>query len=92
MANLPPDRFAEPAGWILAALGRGPSGAAALLDTIRCQDRRLGPATLIAALARLERADLVERLASGDERLASGDRPMYRLASQSQEKDAWIES
>lgn len=91
MAPPTPDRFAEPAGWILAALGRGPSGAAALYDTIRSSARRIGPGTLIATLARLERADLVEPLETGD-RLASGDGPMYRLASQSRARDAWIES
>lgn len=84
MASLPPDRFATPTGWILTALRRGPAGAAALADAIRAHGRRLGPGTLVASLARLERAELIERL-------ASGEHPMYRLASHSEGRTAWIE-
>jgi DNA-binding PadR family transcriptional regulator len=68
-------RFAEPALWILVALGHGPAGAAGLLDSVRAMDGPIGPATLFGALARLERGALVERTIAGGQ-------PMYRLTSQ----------
>lgn len=71
-------RFAEPALWILVALGQGPARSTALLDAVRALDGPVGPATLLGALARLERGDLVERT-------TSDGRPMYRLASQARE-------
>lgn len=71
-------RFAEPALWILVALGRGPAAAATLMVTVRRLDGEVGPATLIGALARLERSELIER--------STADRPpMYRLANYSPE-------
>ena len=71
-------RFAEPALWILVALGRGPAAAATLMVTVRRLDGQVGPATLIGALARLERSQLIER--------STADRPpMYRLANYSPE-------
>jgi len=71
-------RFAEPALWILVALGRGPAAAATLMVTVRRLDGEVGPATLIGALARLERIELIER--------STAHRPpMYRLANYSPE-------
>ncbi|HEX4898046.1 MAG TPA: hypothetical protein VFV53_06755 [Candidatus Limnocylindrales bacterium] len=71
-------RFAEPALWILVALGGGPAAAATLLVAVGRLDGRVGPATLIGALARLERSKLIER--------STADRPpMYRLTNYSPE-------
>ena len=71
-------RFAEPALWILVALGRGPAAAATLMATVRRLDGEVGPATLIGALARLERSELIER--------STADHPpLYRLAKYSPE-------
>jgi len=71
-------RFAEPALWILVALGRGPAAATTLLAAVGRLDGQVGPATLIGALARLERIELIER--------STTDRPpMYRLADYSPE-------
>jgi len=71
-------RFAEPALWILVALGRGPAAATTLLAAVGRLDGQVGPATLIGALARLERNELIER--------STADRPpMYRLANYSPE-------
>ena len=66
-------RFAEPALWILVALGRGPAGAAGLIDAVRALDGPIGPGTLLGAIARLERRALIERT------IGAG-RPVYRLA------------
>lgn len=45
-----------------------------MLDAVRALDGLVGPATLLGALARLERGALVER--------STGDgTPMYRLAN-----------
>ncbi len=66
-------RFAEPALWILVALRRGPARSTALLDAVRALDGPVGPATLLGALARLERSDLVERT-------TADGRPLYRLS------------
>lgn len=65
-------RFAEPALWILVALGRGPAGSTALLDAVRALDGPVGPGTFMGALVRLEGRHLVERT-------TGGGRPMYRL-------------
>ena len=71
-------RFAEPALWILVALGRGPAAATTLLAAVGRLDGQVGPATLIGALARLERSELIER--------STADRtPMYRLANYAHE-------
>lgn len=76
MARASMGRFAEPALWILVALGRGPAAATSLLVTARRLDGPVGPATLIGALARLERSELIER--------STADRPpMYRLTNYS---------
>ena len=74
MAHPTMGRFAEPALWILVALGRGPTGTLALFGAVRLLDGPVGPATLLGALARLERSELVER-ADG------AGRPMYRLTN-----------
>jgi DNA-binding PadR family transcriptional regulator len=74
MARAGMGRFAEPALWVLVALRGGPAGAAGLLAAVRALDGAVGPATLLGAIARLERRSLVERL-------ADGDRPMYRLTN-----------
>ena len=71
-------RFAEPALWIVVALGRGPSGAAGLLRAVRSLDGPVGPGSLLGALVRLERVRLVERL------LIAGQ-PMYRLTMYARE-------
>jgi len=78
MAHAGLGRFAEPALWILVALRRGPMGAAGLLAAVRELDGQVGAATLMGALARLERKALVERAATPRQ-------PMYRLASYSRE-------
>ena len=78
MARTSLGRFAEPALWILVALGRGPAAAATLLVSVRRLDGPVGPATLLGALARLERSELIER--------STADRPpMYRLTTYSPE-------
>jgi len=74
MAHASLGRFAEPALWILVALGRGPAGAAELLRAVRALDGPVGPGSFLGALARLERTALVERSTSGRQ-------PMYRLTS-----------
>jgi DNA-binding PadR family transcriptional regulator len=71
-------RFAEPALWILVALRRGPAAATTLLVAVGRLDGQIGPATLLGALARLERSELIER--------STADRPpMYRLTNYSPE-------
>lgn len=67
-------RFAEPSLLILVALGDGPKhGYAIMADVEDFSGTPLGPGTLYAALARLERRGLIEALPSDDRR-----RP-YRL-------------
>jgi hypothetical protein len=78
MARLTMGRFGEPALWIVVALGRGPAGSTSLLDAVRSLDGPVGPATLLGALARLERGELVERV-------PAGEHVVYRLASHSLE-------
>ena len=67
-------RFAEPSLFILASLGEGPKhGYAIMADVEAISGQRLGPGTLYAALARLEKRGLIEALEPEDRR-----RP-YRL-------------
>ena len=78
MAHYKLGRFAEPALWILVALRRGPAAATTLLAAVGRLDGHVGPATLLGALARLERSELIER--------STADRPpMYRLTNYSRE-------
>jgi DNA-binding PadR family transcriptional regulator len=69
-------RFAEPARLVLAALQGGPRGVAALLDDVRRLDGPVGPGTLFAAIARLERRGAIESV------VADGQRG-YRLRGRS---------
>jgi DNA-binding PadR family transcriptional regulator len=67
-------RFAEPSLFILASLGEGPKhGYAIMTDVEAISGQHLGPGTLYAALARLEKRGLIEALEPEDRR-----RP-YRL-------------
>jgi DNA-binding PadR family transcriptional regulator len=66
-------RFAEPARLVLVALRGGPRSVTPLFDEVRLLDGPVGPGTLYAAIARLERLELIEPLANGDGRRA------YRL-------------
>ncbi len=59
-------RFAEPALWILVALRRGPARPAALFDAVSGLAGPVGPATFLAALARLEHSHLVERTTASE--------------------------
>lgn len=69
-------RFAEPSLHILVALSDGPKhGYAIMTEVERDSGRPLGPGTLYAALARLERRGLIEALPPEDRR-----RP-YRLTA-----------
>lgn len=61
-------RFAEPARLILVALRSGPRSVALLLDAVRALDGPVGPGTLYAAIARLERRGLIAPLMSDDGR------------------------
>ena len=65
-------RFAEPARLVLAALRDGPRHHARLFDDVRALDGPVGPGTLYAAVARLERMRLIEPI-------TSGGGPAYRL-------------
>ena len=67
-------RFAEPSLYILAALGAGPTHGYAIMAAVEAMTGRpLGPGTLYAALARLEKRGFIEALEPVDRR-----RP-YRL-------------
>lgn len=69
-------RFAEPSLFILASLSEGPKhGYAIMSDVETISGQHLGPGTLYAALARLERRGLIEALEPEDRR-----RP-YRLTA-----------
>ena len=70
-------RFAEPSLYVLVALSAGPRhGYAIMQDVEAMSGRPLGPGTLYAALARLERRGLIEALEADDRR-----RP-YRLTAE----------
>jgi DNA-binding PadR family transcriptional regulator len=75
-------RFAEPARLVLVALRGGPRSVAPLFDEVRALDGPVGPGTLYAAIARLERGGLIAPLTSGDGRRA------YRLTERSIAADA----
>jgi DNA-binding PadR family transcriptional regulator len=66
-------RFAEPGMWVLVALHSGPRELPTLLDDVRSLDGPMGHGTLLGAVARLERLELVESAAKGSQALA------YRL-------------
>lgn len=66
-------RFAETARLVLVALRGGPRGVAPLFDEVRALDGPIGPGTLYAAIARLERGGLIAPLTNIDGRRA------YRL-------------
>ena len=59
-------RFGETAMWVLVALRAEPHTIVGLLDRVRELDGRIGPGTLFAALARLERAALIEQAPATD--------------------------
>ena len=59
-------RFGETGMWILVALRAEPHTAIRLLDRVRDLDGRVGPGTLFGAVARLERAALIEQTADAD--------------------------
>lgn len=62
-------RFAEPALYILVSLSNGPKhGYAIMTDVEEISGSPLGPGTLYAALARLERRGLIEALAPEERR------------------------
>lgn len=67
-------RFREPARWVLVALDGDPLDLTSLFDAVRRLDGPIGPATLVGALSRLERLELVQSV-------VDSERPtMYRLA------------
>jgi DNA-binding PadR family transcriptional regulator len=69
-------RFAEPALLVLVSLSDGPKHGYAIMADVETFSREpVGPGTLYAVLARLERAGLIEPLESDDRR-----RP-YRLTA-----------
>jgi hypothetical protein len=55
-------RHAEPAMWILVALHHGPQQVSRLFRAVRTMDGPIGIGTFFAAIARLERLALVERM------------------------------
>ena len=61
MRDLRFGRSGETAVWILVALRAEPHSIVQLLDRVRDLDGQVGPGTLFAALARLERAALIEQ-------------------------------
>lgn len=72
-------RFAEPALLVLVSLTDGPKHGYAIMADVDTFGREpLGPGTLYAVLARLERAGLIEPLETDDRR-----RP-YRLTADGQ--------
>jgi DNA-binding PadR family transcriptional regulator len=69
-------RFAEPAVLVLVSLADGPRhGYAIMADVDQFSGMSMGPGTLYAVLARLERAGLIEAMPADDRR-----RP-YRLTA-----------
>ncbi|GAC1662632.1 MAG: hypothetical protein NVS9B8_00210 [Candidatus Limnocylindrales bacterium] len=69
-------RFAEPARLVLIALRNGPHGVVRLFDDVRRLNGPIGPGTLFAAIARLERRGLIEPAIGDDGRHA------YRLTGE----------
>jgi DNA-binding PadR family transcriptional regulator len=67
-------RFAETARLVLVALRDGPRQHVRLFDEVRALDGPIGPGTLYAAVARLERLGLIEPATNG-----SGRAQAYRL-------------
>ena len=61
-------RFSEPARLVLAALRDGPRQHVRLFDAVRELDGPVGPGTLYAAVARLERLGLIEPFITGGRR------------------------
>jgi DNA-binding PadR family transcriptional regulator len=72
-------RFAEPSLQVLVSLATGPKHGYAIMQDVEATGTPLGPGTLYAALARLERRGLIEAVASEDRR-----RP-YRLTDTGRE-------
>jgi DNA-binding PadR family transcriptional regulator len=70
-------RFAEAARLVLVVLGIGPRAVTVLFDELRTLDGPIGPGTLYAAIARLERRGLIAPETSSDGRRA------YRLTDRS---------
>jgi len=67
-------RFAETARLILVALRDGPRQHVRLFDEVQALDGPIGPGTLYAAVARLERLGLIEPATNGSGRVRA-----YRL-------------
>lgn len=67
-------RFVETARLVLVALREGPRQHVRLFDDVRALDGPVGPGTLYAALARLERLGLIEQATNG-----TGGTRAYRL-------------
>jgi DNA-binding PadR family transcriptional regulator len=87
-------RFAEPAVLVLVSLSAGPRhGYAIMTDVEAFSGFALGPGTLYAVLARLERAGLVEPLPSDDRRqpyrITSAGR--QALAEHLAQVETWLE-
>ena len=61
--------------WVLTVLQAGPRHLARLLDDVRAIDGPIGHGTLFAAVARLERLELV------DSSVADGGRRAYQLTA-----------
>jgi DNA-binding PadR family transcriptional regulator len=59
-------RFAETARLVLVALRDGPRQHVRLFDEVRALDGPIGPGTLYAAVARLERLGLIEPATNGN--------------------------
>jgi DNA-binding PadR family transcriptional regulator len=66
-------RFAETARLVLVALRDGPRQHVRLFDAVRALDGPVGPGSLYAAVARLERRGLIEGQVGAD------GRRLYRL-------------
>jgi len=66
-------RFAETARLVLVALRDGPRQNVRLFDAVRALDGPVGPGSLYAAVARLERRGLIEGQIGAD------GRRLYRL-------------
>jgi hypothetical protein len=62
-------RFGEPAMWVLVTLEGGPRSVVGLLDEVRRLDGRVGHATLLGTLARLEQRALIACAPGADGRL-----------------------